>query len=142
MPFGLRNAGQSFQRFIDAVLRGLPFVYAYIDDLLVPSASEREHLQHLQQLFHRLTDYGVIINPQKCEFEVFSLSFLGHLIDKEGIRPLPEKVQSIVDYQAPTSLRKLREFLGLINFYRRFVPHCAEIAQPLTDVLRNKNKKK
>lgn len=142
MPFGLRNAGQSFQRFIDAVLRGLPFVYAYIDDLLVASASEREHLQHLQQLFHRLTDYGVIINPQKCEFEVFSLSFLGHLIDKEGIRPLPEKVQSIVDYQAPTSLRKLREFLGLINFYRRFVPHCAEIAQPLTDVLRNKNKKK
>lgn len=102
MPFGLRNAGQSFQRFIDAVLRGLPFVYAYIDDLLVASSSENEHVQHLQQLFHRLSEYGVIINPSNCEFGVSSLSFLGHLIDSEGIRPLPEKVQSIVDYPPPT----------------------------------------
>ena len=141
MPFGLRNAAQTFQRFIDAVIRGLPFVYAYIDDLLVASASEEEHTRHLHQLFQRLTQYGVVVNPSKCEFGATSLSFLGHVIDKDGIRPLPEKVKSIMDYPAPTSLRKLREFLGVINFYRRFLPHCAETAQPLTDLLRHRTKK-
>ena len=72
-------------------------------------------------------------NPSKCEFGASSQSFLGHVIDKNRIHPLPEKVKSIMDYPAPMSLRKLREFLCLINFYRRFLPHCAEIAQPLVD---------
>ena len=98
-------------------------------------------MRHLHQLFQRLTQYGVMVNPSKCEFGATSLSFLGHVIDKDGIRPLPEKVKSIMDYPAPTSLRKLREFLGLINFYRRFLSHCAETAQPLTDLLRHRTKK-
>ena len=68
MPFGLRNAAQTFQRFIDEVLRGLPFVYAYIDDILVASETMEKHEQHLQILFTRLSRYGVIINPAKCQF--------------------------------------------------------------------------
>ena len=141
MPFGLRNAAQSFQRLMDKVVRGLPFVFAYLDDLLVASDTEDEHESHLRQLFNRLQEYGIIINPLKCLFGVSSLTFLGHVVDEHGIRPLDEKVQHIRDFPAPNSLRKLREFLGMINFYRRFIPHCADILQPLTDLLKNRKKK-
>ena len=141
MPFGLRNAAQTFQRFIDEVTRGLPFVYAYLDDLLVASATETEHKEHLRLLLDRLTQYGVTINPNKCQFGVPSLTFLGHVVDQHGIRPLAEKVQSLQDFPVPTSLRKLREFLGLINFCRRFITNCADIVQLLTDMLKKKEKK-
>ncbi|PIK49798.1 gag-pol polyprotein [Apostichopus japonicus] len=141
MPFGLKNAAQTFQRFIDEVLRGLPFVYAYLDDLLVASSSAEEHYQHLNQLFQRLDSYGININPSKCELGVSSLEFLGHHVDSQGIRPLPEKVQAVQDFPAPENLTQLRAFLGLANFYRRFVPHCATLMQPLTDLLSSKVKK-
>ena len=142
MPFGLRNAAQTFQRFIDEVLRGLDFVYAYIDDLLIASDSEDEHIRHLELLFQRLSSYGIVINPSKCIFAASSLDFLGHHISANGIAPLPSKVQAIQDFPPPSTLRKLREFLGLINFYRRFVPRCASILQPLTDLLSNKRSSK
>ena len=142
MPFGLRNAAQTFQRFIDQVLRGLPFAYAYIDDVLIASTSPEEHYHHLTLLFDRLKDYGVIINPVKCVLGVQSLEFLGHKVDTDGISPLPDKVQAIQDLPPPNSLRKIREFLGLVNFYRRFLPHAADILQPLTDLLAGKVKNK
>lgn len=142
MPFGLKNAAQTFQRFIDEVLRGLPFVYAYLDDLLIASSSAEEHLQHLRQLFQRLDDYGLVINPTKCQFGTSSLEFLGHLVDSTGISPLTEKVQAIQDFPPPQSLTKLRKFLGLANFYRRFIPNCGTIMQPLTDLLSSKVKNK
>lgn len=142
MPFGLRNAAQTFQRFIDQVLRGLPFVYVYIDDILIASATPEEHYSHLEQLFTRLNEHGIVINPNKSVFGVPTLEFLGHKVDCNGISPLADKVKAITEIAPPTSLRSLREFLGLINFYRRFIPHCAEIIQPLTDLLKCKEKNK
>ena len=135
MPFGLCNAAQTFQRFIDELTRGLPFVYAYIDDILIASTNPTEHIQHLQQLFERFQQYGVTINPAKSVFGVETLEFLGHTVTTQGIQPLDAKVQAIRDFPLPTSLTKLREFLGLVNFYRRFLPRCSHIAQPLTDML-------
>ena len=135
MPFGLRNAAQTFQRFIDQTLRGLHFCYAYIDDLLIASSSDKEHQQHLRAVFQRLSDYGVLINPSKCQFGVSSLQFLGHQIDNKGIRPLEEKVQAIRSFPLPPSQRKLREFLGLVNFYHRFIPHAARLLYPLNQLL-------
>ena len=102
MPFGLRNAAQTFQRFIDQVLRGLPFVYAYLDDLLVASCSQEEHFDHLRQVFDRLQTHGVVINPTKCEFGVTSVEFLGHYVNAEGIQPLDEKIKSLQDFPEPT----------------------------------------
>src|SRR5678815_2675180 len=90
-PFGLRNASQSFQRLLDSVLRGLPFVFAYIDDLLIASASPEEHTSHLRQVFSRLSEFGLCVNSSKCEFGVSSLTFLGHTISAEGIRPLEDR---------------------------------------------------
>ena len=140
MPFGLRNAAQTFQRFIDQVLHGLDFVYAYIDDLLIASTNPQEHVEHLRLVFERLRQHGIVINPSKCQFGVLSLEFLGHYIDGNGILPLKDKVKVIYDFPVPKSIRKLRQFLGMINFYRRFLPNCAEVLQPLTDLLAGKSK--
>nr|VZI49822.1 unnamed protein product [Spirometra erinaceieuropaei] len=106
MPFGLRNAAQTFQRFIDHVLRGLPFVYAYTDDLLVASRNEEEHKDHLALVFDRLDKFGVVINPSKCVLGVPSLEFLGHQVDSEVLRPLPSKVEAVRNFPSPTSKRQ------------------------------------
>ncbi|BHF62815.1 hypothetical protein SprV_0200580100 [Sparganum proliferum] len=135
MPFGLRNAAQTFQRFIDRVLRGLPFVYAYIDDLLVASRNAEEHKEHLALVFDRLDQFGVVINPSKCVLGVPSLDFLGHHVDAQGLRPLSSKVEAIRDFPPPTSKRQLQRFLGMVNFYRRFLPNCADFMLPLTNLL-------
>ena len=135
MPLGLRNAVQSFQRFMDEVLRGLHFCYVYIDDLLVASSSPEEHLQHLRLVLERLDDHGILINVTKSLFGRSSLDFLGHHVDATGIRPLEDKVQTIRNFPQPTSQRKLREFVGLVNFYRRFIPHGATLLQPLNLLL-------
>lgn len=137
MPFGLRNAAQTFQRFINEVTRGLHFVVAYLDDILVASSSPEEHADHLRLLFSRLQEHGLTINTAKCVFGVSSIEFLGHLVTPEGIQPLESKVQALRNFPRPTSLRKLREFLGLLNFHRRFLPHAARILQPLTDMLKS-----
>nr|VZI08247.1 unnamed protein product [Spirometra erinaceieuropaei] len=135
MPFGLRNASQTFQRFIDRVLRGLPFVYVYIDDVLVASRDVEEHLQHLTLLFDRFQQFGVTLHPAKCVLGATSFEFLGHLIDSNGIRPLPSKVAAIRDSPPPTSNRQLQRFIGMVNFYRRLLPNCADLMLPLTNML-------
>ena len=140
-PFGLKNAAQSFQRFIDRVLRGLNFAFAYIDDLLIASRSKEEHCDHLRQLFRRLTEYGVVINLEKCEFGVSSLEFLGHHVSGTGIQPTNEKVQAVRDYPQPTTQKALRQFLGLINFYHRFLPNAATVLSPLHGLLSHEKPK-
>ena len=135
MPFGLRNAAQTFQWFIDHVLRGLHICYAYLDDLLVASSSPQEHLEHLRQVFQRLHDYGVVINPSKCEFGVPSLQFVGHQVDSAGIRPLEQMVQTVHNFPLPGSTHKLCKFLGLVNFYHHFLPHAADLLNPFHTLL-------
>ena len=135
MPFGLRNAAQSFQRFMDQVLQGLHFSFTYIDDILIASSSPEEHKQHLRLVLTRLQEHGICVNPSKCVWGASQLDFLGHRVDSHGIRPLEDKVQVIRDFPRPASQRKLREFLGLINFYRRFIPGCARVLHPLNLLL-------
>nr|CAH8868540.1 unnamed protein product [Trichobilharzia regenti] len=141
MPFGLKNAAQTFQRFMDQVTQGLDFVFVYIDDVLIASSSTEEHMQHLSLLFQRFEQFGVVINPKKCIFGSPSIEFLGHRITAEGIRPTEDKIETIKNFPEPDSLKKLRRFLGMFNFYRRFIPSCASIVQPLTDLLRCNSKK-
>ena len=140
MPFGLRNTAQTFQRFIDEVLRDLHFSYAYIDNVLIASSTPEKHKQHLQQVFDRFRQFGVIINPAKCEFGVSELTFLGHYLNINGVRPLLDKVKVIQEFPQPTTQCKLREFLGLVYFYNRFIPHCADILQLLHNLLAKANK--
>ena len=140
MPFGLRNAAQTFQRFIDHVLRGLDFVYAYIDDLLVASKSDEEHAAHLRLLFQRLNEYGVILSPTKCEFGASELHFLGYHINKDGARPSPKKVEAITSFPQPAHAKGLQRFLAMIAFYQRFIPRAAATLAPLYGAIDHKRK--
>ena len=103
--------------------------------MLIASSTPDEHKQHLRQTLERLKRYGVIVNPTKCELGVPSLHFLGHNVDSCGIRPLQEKVEVIQDFVQPTTQHGLREFLGLVTFYHRFILNCAHILQPLNSLL-------
>ena len=92
---------------------------------------------HVRQVFERLKQYGVVLNPLKCTFGQSEVIFLRHHISERGISPSPETAKSIRDFPIPASMRQLRQFLGLVNFYRRFLPHCAQVLLPLTGMLTN-----
>ena len=130
-PFGLRNSGQTFQRFIDHVTRGLDFVFVYLDDLLVTSPDHRMHKKHFKTLFTRLAEYGIIIGPEKCQFGSTELSFLGYHVSAAGISPLPSAVDAIVNFVRPEKPKALRRFLGMINYYHRFIRKCTDKLTPL-----------
>ena len=117
MPFRLSNAAQTFQRFIDIVLRGLDFCYAYLDDILVVSQDGKEHREHLEQLFAQFDQYGMVVKPTKCIFAQTEIRFLGYTVD--GTKPLAEKIKAILDFPKPDTVKQLRRFLGMVNFYRR-----------------------
>ena len=135
MPFGLRNSVQIFQRLIDEVLRGFPFAFAYIDNVLIASRNIREDQDHMQQVFERLAQFRLKINVKKCDFAVSKLNFLGHVIDEHRNTLVPEKGAAIENFPQPISLRQLWRFLGLINYYRRFIPGCSKILTPLKNML-------
>lgn len=135
MPFGLRNAAQTFQRFIDEVLRGLDFCMVYIDDILVASESKEQHIEHLHILFRRLRKYGIIINTTKCVFGQTTVNFLGYQVSNGGVFPLPEKVDAVSNFPKPETAKQLRKFLGMLNFYRIFIPKAADFQAPLNDLL-------
>ena len=96
MPFGLRDAAQTFQRFMDQIIRRLDFVYCYIDDLLVASSSSEEHKQRVRQHFSWLRECGLLTHPDRCEFGKSQQDFPGHRISKTGIRPLEENISYLL----------------------------------------------
>ncbi|GFU51597.1 hypothetical protein TNCV_82281 [Trichonephila clavipes] len=141
MSFGLRNAPSTFQRFITEVLYGLDFVFLYLYDVLVASSTEEEHSEHLKMVFERLQQYGLRINVSKSVMGVAQVEYLGFLITAEGSRPLPEKVQAIINYKLPETIHDLRTFLGMIYFYRRYLKDAAKTQTPLHELLRGAKKK-
>ena len=115
MPFGLRNAGQTFQRTMHSILHGLPHVYVYIDDILVASTSQEEHRGDVQRVLQRLQDHGFLIRPEKCSFGKPIIKFLGHEISSEGIRPLPDRVDAITQFPLPKTAAKLMNTLHVLS---------------------------
>jgi hypothetical protein len=99
MPFGLRNAAQTFQRFMDSLFKHLPFVFCYLDDIIIASHTLEEHHEHLRQIFTILQENGLQINPANCLFAAAAVEFLGHRVDQDGVRPLQRHVQAISDFQ-------------------------------------------
>ncbi|CAG5043554.1 unnamed protein product [Parnassius apollo] len=140
MTFGLRGAAQTFQRFMNSILQGLDFVFCYLDDLLITSDNEVQHRQHLEIIFKRLNKYGISINLAKCRFGQTKLEFLGHEISTDGVRPLQDKVQAIVEFSKPKTVAELRRFLGMVNFYRAHLPNATLYLTELNKYLKGQRK--
>jgi predicted aspartyl protease len=134
MPFGLTNAPASFQHFINDTLRDFLDVFctAYLDDILIYSDSLAEHQIHVRQVLERLQQAGLYLKPEKCEFHVQEVKYLGLIITTEGIRMDPAKVAAVKDWQVPANLKDVQAFLGFANFYRRFILGYSKIVAPLT----------
>ena len=141
MGMGLRNSCVSFQMIMSQVLRGInwKFVLAYVDDIIVFSKNFDQHLCHLNQLFNRLKDANLTLKPTKCKFAAKQVKFLGHIVSKAGIQVDPEKTKVVQSFPIPNNLKDVRSFLGMCNYYRRFVERYSDIAMPLTSLLRKDN---
>ena len=140
-PFGLKNAGQDFQRMMDAILGDLPFCYVYLDDILVFSSSPEEHMVHLRQIFDLLAENGLVVNRAKCVLGVKELDFLGFHVNNDGIVPLPDKVDAIRATKPPTSIKELQRFLGMVGYYRRNIKSAAHHLDHLYEALVGNPKK-
>ena len=139
MPFGLKNAAQAFQRLMDTVCCGLDAVFVYVD-ILVASRDAAEHTVHLRQLFQRLQEHGLVINVAKSQFGRSKIDFLGHRITQHGAMPLPDKVEAITQFKQPVTVKGLQEFVGMVNFYHRFIPAASQLMSPFYAALVGKPK--
>ena len=132
VPFGLAQAPAYFQKLINDVLKGCNFTMGYLDDIIIYSRSEKEHLEHLEEVFSRLKAAGLKLKLEKCCFFKKHIQYLRHLISAEGIQPLPEKLESITKMSAAKNPKEVKQFLGLVGYYQKFVPRFADISRVLT----------
>jgi len=136
----MRNTGNTFQRLMDCVLAGVECAFPYLDDIFIFTKGEEEHRAHLMLVLQRLQGAGLAANAGKLGKS--ELDFLGHRVTAGGIEPLPGRVQAIADHPAPTTVKEMQNFLGVMNFYRRFVPGAARLHRPLTEALKGSPKPK
>ncbi|GBM27059.1 Transposon Ty3-I Gag-Pol polyprotein [Araneus ventricosus] len=141
MISGLKNAAQSFQRFIDQFLLGLDRSYAYLDDILIAFEDEDQHKLDVEKVYQRLKDYGLKINIDKCVFGQETLQFLRFQISSSGVSPLPDKVTVLIEYPLPKTVDELRRFLAMLNFYHRFLKNAAGVQACLHDLVKGKARK-
>ena len=108
------------------------FAMGYLDDIIIFSKTKEEHLQHLEEIFVRLHKFGLKMKHEKCSFFKKHIQYLGHLVSEKGFKPLLEKLESIRKMPAPRTAKEVKQFLGLIGYYRKFVPHLVDSSRPLT----------
>ena len=138
MPFGLHNAPATWQRLIDRVL-GVdlePYVFVYLDDIVVVTHSFDKHIEVLREVFRRLRAAGLTLGRDKCQLCRSELRYLGYVVDREGLRVDPDKVRSILDYPAPKTVTEVRRFMDMASWYRRFIPNFSTVAAPINRLIR------
>lgn len=129
LPFGIASAPAPDA--MDIILQGIPGVVCYIDDILVTRETEEQHLNQLEQVLKRLHEYGLRLKLKKCDFLKPAVEYLGHGVDQHGLHALPSKVKAIVEVPEPKSVQELPSFLGLLNYYSKFIQNLASILHPL-----------
>ena len=140
LPFGMKNAPATFQRMMHSVIQDLPNTYAYLDDVVTGSDSWEEHIKHVEKLFLRLSEANLTINLAKCEFGCASITYLGYVIGRGTVAPIDAKIQAILSLPVPANRKAIRRFLGMVGYYRKFCKNFANIALPLTNLLRTREK--
>jgi hypothetical protein len=138
VPFGLTNAPAIFMNLMNEIFMPYldKFVIVFIDDILIYSKNKEDHAKHLRIALQVLREHQLYAKFSKCEFWLDQVEFLGHVISKEGIAMNPSKVQSVLDWQAPTNVKEVRGFLGMARYYQRFIEGFSKIAGPMTKLLR------
>ncbi len=136
MPFGLTNAPATFQSFINNVLRKYldVFVVVYLDDILVYSKTEEEHIEHVKKVLQALQEANLRVKLDKTQFHVQEVEFLGFIVTSEGMKMDKAKVESVTSWPAPTSVKEVQSFLGFANYYRKFIKDYSKIAAPMTEL--------
>ncbi|KAI7790217.1 hypothetical protein IRJ41_003016 [Triplophysa rosa] len=135
LPFGISSAPSIFQRIMENLLSDLN-VIVYLDDLLIVGKDEQEHLTNLCKVLQRLQDSGLRVKRSKCEWEQKRIEYLGHVIDEKGVYPAKDKVRAIQDAPAPSNVKELQAFLGLVNYYGCFVSNQSTLLAPLYRLLK------
>ena len=140
MPFGLTNAPATFQQLMECVLAGITGEQCliYLDDIIVFSKTVDEHLKRLTSVFLALRNAGLKLKPAKCYFAQSKVHYLGHVVSAAGVAPDSTKITAVTSYPVPTNTKQLRQFLGLTNYYRRFVLNYSKIAELLYKLLRER----
>jgi hypothetical protein len=142
MSFGLTNAPAHFMYLMNSVF--MPkldkFVVVFIDDILVYSKSEEEHVEHLRVVLTRLRDHQLYAKFSKCEFWLREVQFLGHVLSDEGVAVDSSKVKDILNWKPPISVHEVQSFLGMAGYYRRFIPDFSKVAKPIMELLKNQTK--
>ena len=136
LPFGVSAAPAIFQRTMECMLRGIPHVCVYLDDILITGGDDAEHNDNLSEVLDRLDKGGLRLNAGKCHFKQKSVSYLGFRIDADGLHPLEDKVQALVAAPAPQNVTELKSFLGLVQYYQKFLPNLANTLAPLHGLLK------
>ena len=132
VPFGLAQAPAYFQHLMNQVLDNCSFAMTYLDDIIIFSETKEEHLSHIKEIFRRLEAADLKMKRSKCDFFKKHIHYLGHLISANGIRPLKDKLDTIHDMPASHNSKEVKQFLGLVGYYRKIVPHFAALSRPLT----------
>ena len=135
LPFGIASAPAIFQQAMEKILQGIPKVICYLDDVLITGQNDEEHLKTLETVFCRLGEHGLRLKKTKCEFLKTRVEYLGYCIDADGLHKSPAKVKAIVEAPRPQNQQQLRSFLGLVNYYGKFISSLSTIAHPLNQLL-------
>jgi hypothetical protein len=138
MPFGLKAAPATFQTLMNSVLSGLIRFrcLVYLDDIILFGETTEEHNEKLRDVFDRLRQCNLKLQPDKCEFLKTELNSLGHIVTEHGVKPDPKKTEAVVQFPAPITPTEVKSFFGLTGYRRRFIPNFSSIAKPLTELLK------
>lgn len=138
MPFGLKNGPATFQRAMNNVLNGLigKICHVYLDDIIIVGENLEQHINNLDTVFKRLSQFNLKIQLDKCEFLRRETEFLGHVITQDGVKPNPEKIEKILNWPIPKTAKEIKQFLGLSGYYRRFIRDYSKITKHMTKYLK------
>ena len=135
LPFGVASSPAIFQKIMDSVMSGLQGVGGILDDLIITGSNDERHLSNLESALERMSGMGIKLKKEKCVFMKPTVEYFAFVVDRDGIHPSPRKVQAIHDVQVPENPTELKSFLGMVNYYRRFIPDMATLAHPLNGLL-------